>query len=37
VNTFTIAPRRMLALQITLRIWDAKSKTTRQVTIVQDL
>ena len=28
---------RVRALQIKLRIWDLKSKQTRQVTIVQDV
>ncbi|HYV37547.1 MAG TPA: prepilin-type N-terminal cleavage/methylation domain-containing protein [Gemmataceae bacterium] len=36
-NPFSIAPRRILALQITLRVWDAKSKTTRQITMIQDM
>jgi hypothetical protein len=28
---------RVLALQITLRVWDAKTQQTRQMTITQDV
>jgi hypothetical protein len=28
---------RILALRITLRIWDVRTQTTRQITIVQDM
>jgi hypothetical protein len=30
-------PIRILALQITLRIWDDRTQQTRQMTIVQDM
>jgi hypothetical protein len=33
----TIRPIRIRAIQITLRIWDSKTKQSRQVSIVQDL
>jgi hypothetical protein len=36
-NPFSIGNRRILALQITLRVWDAKSSTTRQITMIQDM
>jgi prepilin-type N-terminal cleavage/methylation domain-containing protein len=38
-NAATSAPAqiRILALQITLRIWDQKTQQTRQITLVQDM
>jgi type II secretory pathway pseudopilin PulG len=33
----SVAPIRVKALQLRLRVWDAKMKTARQITIVQDM
>jgi prepilin-type N-terminal cleavage/methylation domain-containing protein len=36
-TTNASTPYRLLALQITMRVWDAKTKITRQISIVQEL